>query len=141
MASDDEKIDEFVRRRRFEPARIERDVENSALLLRRKAARQLGPELLDQHGDALLAPAAMSDGILDDDFLELRAVVELDGDRVGDRALVRVEVIFGKAAVLDADRLAAKRVDSRVGGDAILVIRGGETAEDQGDRDHVLDAM
>src|SRR5204862_231314 len=53
----------------------------------------------------------------------------------------RVEVILGEATVLDADRLGAKRVDPRIDSDAILVIRGGETAEDQGDRDHVLDAM
>ena len=85
--------------------------------------------------------AAMSDRILDDHFLELRTVVELDGDGVGDRALVRVEVIPRKAAVFDADRPGAKRVDPRVGGDAIFVIRGSEAAEDQWDRDHVLDAM
>src|SRR5438105_12283065 len=103
MASDDEKIDEFVHRHRLEPVRIERDIENGALLLRRKAARQVGLEFFNEQGDALLAPAAMSDRILNEDFLEPRAVVELDGDGVGDRALVRVEVILGEAAVLDAD--------------------------------------
>ena len=61
--------------------------------------------------------------------------------RVGDRALVRVEVVPGELRVLDAGHLVAQRVDARVRGDVVLVVGGGEPAEDQRHGDHVLDAV
>jgi hypothetical protein len=99
--SDDEQVDEFVHRRRFEPAGVERNVEDGALLLRRKASRQVGPELFHEQRNAVSAPAAMADRVLDDDFLQPAAVLELDRDRIGDRALVRIEVVAREAPVLD----------------------------------------
>ena len=71
----------------------------------------------------------------------MRAVVELDGDRVGDRALVGIVVVARELLVLDADDLVAQRVDARVGGDVVLVVGGGQAAEDQRHGDHVLDAV
>src|SRR5215472_1802366 len=102
VGSDDEKVDEFVHRRRFEPARVERDLENRLLLLRGEAAREIDPELLNEQRNALGAPPAMADRILDPDFLQAAAVLELDADRVRDRALVRIEVFAREALVLHA---------------------------------------
>ena len=53
----------------------------------------------------------------------------------------RVEVVFRILRVLDADHLGAQRVDARIARDRILVMIGGELAEDQANGDHVLDAM
>ncbi len=62
-------VDEFVHRQRRQPVGIQRDVEDRRALFLREAAREVGLELLDQHRDAFLAPAAVADRIFDDDFL------------------------------------------------------------------------
>src|SRR5258706_2751742 len=138
---DDEQIDECVHRRRGEASTVERQVENSARLLRREAAGEVGLELLHQQRNALLAAPAMADGILDDNLVELAPIVELDGDGVGDRALVGIEVVLRETLILDADHLRAQSVDPRIGGHVVLVVRGGQAAEDQRHGDHVLNAM
>ena len=116
-------------------------VQDRLLLFRRKAARQVGLEFLDQDRHAFLAPALVADRVFDHHFLEAASVLELDGDAVGDRALVRVVIIPGELLVLDADDLVAKFVDARIGGHIVFVVGGGQTPEDHRHRHHVLDAM
>ena len=83
----------------------------------------------------------MADWILDSDFIELRAVAELDGKRVGDRALVRIEIIARVSAVLDANDLRAQRIDAGIDRDSVLVIGGSQSTENQRHSHHVLDAV
>src|SRR6478752_9749520 len=102
-----QQIDELVHGHCGEPLRVERDVEYGLLLAPGEAPRDIRAELLDQYGNTFLAPPAVADRILDDDFLRARAVVELHGDRVGDRAPLRIEVIARELLVLDALHLCA----------------------------------
>jgi predicted Rdx family selenoprotein len=62
----------------------------------------------------------VTDRILDDHFLQLLAVGELNGRCVGDRALLRIVVVLRELLVLDADDLVAQCVDARVGGDVAV---------------------
>src|SRR5207244_4217973 len=87
------------------------------------------------------ATAAMADRIFDDDFARAAAVVELDRDGIGDRALRRIEIVPGKLLILDAYHLVPQRVDPRVGGNAVFVIPRQQTAVDERHGGHVLDAM
>jgi len=80
---------------------IEGDVEDRLLLLSGKDPRDVRAEFFDQHGDTFGAPAPMTDRILDDDFRRARAIVELDGDRIGDRPVRRIEVIARELGILD----------------------------------------
>src|SRR5712692_5452520 len=101
QCSYDEQVDEFVDRSSCEPRIVERDLEDSALLLRWKTASEIGLEFFDQQRDSFLAPAAVPDRILYDDFLELATILEFDGDRVGDRALVRIEIVLREPRIFD----------------------------------------
>ena len=87
----------------------------------------------------------MADGVFDDDLGEGRTVVELDGEGVGDAALGGVVVVGGELRVFYAGDLFAEVVDALapegVEGDGVVVVFGGEAAEDEGDGDHVLDAV
>ena len=71
--------------------------------------------------------------------------VEFDGEGVGDGALGGVVVVGGELRVFDAGDGGAEVVDARapdgIAGDGVVVVFGGEAAEDQGDGDHVLDAV
>ena len=128
-------------RHRFELLQVERDVENRVLLLRGEAACEIGFELFDQQRHAFLAPAPMPDRIFDHDFAGAAAIGEFDRDGVGDRALLRIEIVFRERLVFDAHHLGAQRVDAGIGGNAVLVVAGQQPAVDQRDRDHVLNAM
>src|SRR5450432_760708 len=114
MESNDEQVDKFVDWGSVEFRGIERQVENRPLLLCRKTPRKVGLELLDQHRNAFLAATTVPDGIFDDHFLELSAVDELDGNRVGDRALVRIQVVLREFLVLDTDHLRTQAVDAGI---------------------------
>src|SRR5258708_32396988 len=138
--SNNEQVDEIVHWSRLESCRIERQIEDRALLFGRKTPGQVGLEFLDEYRNALLAAAAVADGIFDDHFLEPSAIDELDGNRVGDGAFVRVEVVLRELLVLDTDHLGAEAVDARILRDGILVIGRGEAAENKLDGDHVLNA-
>ncbi len=80
----------------------------------REAAREVGPELLDQQRNAVLAPTLVTDRIFDYDFVELRSVVEFDRQRIGDRALLRIVVILRELRVFHAFHLRAQHIDARV---------------------------
>src|SRR6185437_16305909 len=58
-------IHELVHRHLRQPLRIERGIEDSLLLLRREASREIDAKLLEQQRNAFGAPAPMPDRILD----------------------------------------------------------------------------
>ena len=60
---------------------------------------------------------------------------------VADVALVGGVVLLREGRVLAHLHLRAQRVDARIGGDRVLVVRGREPPEDQRHRHHVLDAV
>src|SRR6185503_18122511 len=129
--SDHEQVDELADGRRGEPVRIHAKIENSLLLLRREAARQVGLELLHQDRHPFGAAALVPDRVLAHDFLELGAVLELHAERIGDRALPRVVVVAREPLVFNASDLLSKRVNPRIPGDIVLVVRCGEPPEDE----------
>src|SRR5690606_9633725 len=125
-ASDDVEIHVLVDRHRLERVLVQRDPQDRVLLLRREAPGEVGAELGLQQRNAFLAPALVPDGVFAHDLVELPAVRELDRQRVGDRALLRVVVVRGELLVLDAGDLVAQPVDARVRRHVVLVVLGGE---------------
>ncbi|MCY1419443.1 hypothetical protein D9M71_350330 [compost metagenome] len=84
----------------------------------------------------------MADGVFHGDLVRAAAVLEEHLHRVGDGALVRLQVFAGVALVLDDLHLAAQLVDQRVGGvEGVFVVFGHQVAEDQRHGGHVLDAV
>ena len=94
-------------------------------------------------GLGLLATETVAEGSLDNDLIEEGAVVELDGETVGDGTEGRVVVVSGELGVLDALDLLAEGLDELRGGGlgTVRVVAGGQAAEGQHDGAHVLDAV
>lgn len=92
---------------------------------------------------SLLATETVAEGRLDDDLVKEGAVVELDGETVGDGAEGRVVVVSSELGVLDALDLLAEGFDELRGGGlgTVRVVAGGKAAKDEHDRAHVLDAV
>src|SRR6185437_14763635 len=101
---------------------------DGVLLLLRETPREIAPELRQQERNALLPPAPVTDGILHHDLIERASVLEPDGDRICDRALLRIEIVAGELRVLHAFDPRAQGIDARVAGDLILVVGGSEAA-------------
>lgn len=99
--------------------------------------------LLEDDGLGLLTTQTVAEGRLDDNLVKNGAVVELDGQRVGDGAQGRVVVVLRVLGVLDAADLLAQRLDELRGGSltTVRVVGGLEAAEDEHDGAHVLDAV
>src|SRR5690606_7245474 len=110
VGSDDIQVDVFVDWHGFEARLVQRYIQDTRLLPGRKAPGQVGAELGLEQGNALGAAALVADGVFAHDFVERAAVVELDAERVGDRALVRVVVVGGEGGVFDADDLVAQHI-------------------------------
>src|SRR5205807_5536112 len=125
----DEQIHEFIDRRLFQPARIRAELKNSLLPLRREVSREMSPEFLDQDRHAFLAAAPVAERVLAEHFLELAAVLALDAEGVGDRALLRVVVVAGEALVLHASDFFSQSIDPGIRRDIVLVVRGREPTE------------
>ena len=53
----------------------------------------------------------------------------------------RVEIVFRIVRIFDADHFGAQGIDARISRNRILVMIGGELAEDQTDGGHILNAM
>src|SRR5205807_9313321 len=116
-------------RRLFQPAGIRAELKNSLLLLRREVPREMGPEFPDQDRHAFLAAAPVAERVLAEHFLELAAVLELDREGVGDRALLRVVVVAGEALVLHARDFLSQSVNPGIRRHIVLVVRGREPTE------------
>ena len=108
---------------------------------------QMGSEvalvLLEDDGLGLLTTQAVTQGSLDSDLVEDGAVVELNGEGIGDGALGRVVVVLGVLGVLNALHLLAQGLDELRGSGlaAVGVVGGLKAAEDKHDGAHVLDAV
>ena len=76
-----------------------------------KPPAQVGFEFLHQQRHALLAPAAMADGVLDL-FLKHAAVVENHAQRIGDRALPGVVIVARELRLFDTFDPGAQGVDA-----------------------------
>lgn len=73
-----------------------------------------------QEWSAFLATTLVSNWILDFDFVKYRAIVQLDEQRISNRAFFRVMVLNAEALVLDTMNLGTKCIDAWVGGRLIL---------------------
>ena len=125
----------------FEAFLVEGGFEDAFADFGGEAAVEVGLEFLEEKRDAIGAAKAVADGEFDDDFGEDGAVGEFYGESVGDGTLGGVVVVGGELRVFDAGDEGAEVVDAVVGGYCVFVVFGGEAAEDQGDGDHVLDAV
>jgi len=73
-------------------------------------------ELGKQERSAFLATALVPDWVLNLNFVNHSAIVQLDEQRISDRAFFRIMVLNTEALVLDAINLGAERIDARVSG-------------------------
>ena len=83
----------------------------------------------------------MPDRVFDLDPCRGGAVLEKHLHRIADITLLGVIVIPGEAGVFLDLHLRAECVDTRVSGHRVLVVLGGQPAEQQRYGDHVLDAV
>lgn len=97
----------------------------------------------EDNGLSLLTAETVAKRSLDDNLLQDGAVVELDGEGVGDGAEGGVVVVLGELGVLNTLDLLAEGLDELRGGSltTVSVVGGLEAAEDEHDRAHVLDAV
>jgi hypothetical protein len=89
-----------------------------------KVVSDVPTEFGKQERGAFLATAPVPNGVLDLDLVKHRTVVQLDEQRISDRAFFRVVVVHAEALILDAMNLGAKRVDARVSGRLVLAAGG-----------------
>lgn len=118
------------------PAHLEQLINASLVKVRLEVTLVLGQDL----GLGLLTAETVAQRSLDNDLLEDGAVVEGDGQRVGDGALGGVVVVSGELLVLDTADALAEVLDQRGGGGlgAIGVVVGSQAVEGQHGSDHVL---
>ena len=83
----------------------------------------------------------MADGVLHCNLIHHSAVIQGDLDGVSDGTLLWVMVHEGIGLVFNAGHLLAQGIDARVRSDQVVVVSSGEAAEDEGNRNHVLDAV
>ena len=110
-------------------------------LLGTKTSGNMPVELLNEQRNTLGASELVTNRVLNGNLLKDGAVVEGDLDGVSDGTLVGIVVLGAVGLVLDTLHLGTELIDPGVGGDGIVVIGGSETAVDQGNSNHVLDAV
>lgn len=112
-------------------------------MLSRIVRTKMVPVLLEDLGLGLLTTPLMSQWCLNDLLGENGAVLESDGQGVGDGALLRVMVIPGELGILDAGDALAEGFDELRGcGLGFVGVVGGlQAVEDEHGGDHVLDAV
>lgn len=81
-----------------------------------KVVSDVPTEFVEQEWNALFATAPVPDRVLDLDLVEHRTVLQLDEQRISDRAFFRVVVVDAEILILDTMDLGTKCVDARVGG-------------------------
>ena len=140
-ASNDEQIHETIHGSCLQARAIGAERQDRVCLARRDASAQVSFEFAEQRRYTLLAPATVADRVFDSDLLGLRSILKKDLNAVADRTLRRIQVIDGKLFTLDDLHLVSKQVDARVASDRVLVVFGGQAAENERHRDHILDAM
>ena len=99
--------------------------------------------LLEDLWLSLLSSQPVAERSFDEDLIENGAVLELNGQSVGNGTLAWVVVVLGKLWVLNALDALSQALEQRRGSGltAISVIGGDETVEDKHVGNHVLDAV
>src|SRR3954467_10412815 len=115
-----------MHRRRLQPLLVLTQIQDRHRLLQREASRQIGLELGLEHRNAFRAAPTMPNRVLDHDLSALAAIPEGDLHRVGDGALLRIEIIQAVLLVLYALDLLAQPVYTWIQGDVILVVSSGQ---------------
>src|SRR4051812_26104018 len=100
-----EKVDEFVDGRGVQPARVHAVLENLLAAFLGKTQSEVALEFFHEQRHAFLAAALVADRVFDNHFGELRSIRQLDGQRIGDRALRGIVVVLGELGVFDATDL------------------------------------
>lgn len=108
-----------------------------------KVRLQVTLVLVEDLGLGFLASETVAQGSLDGHLFKDGAIVEGDGEGVGDGTLGRVVVVLGELGVLDAADALAEVLDERGSGGfgAIGVVFGRQTVEGQHGGDHVLESV
>jgi hypothetical protein len=91
-----------------------------------KVVPDVATEFGKQERSAFLATAFVPNWVLDLDLVEHRAIVQLDVQRIPDRAFFRVVVLDAEALVLDTMDLGTKCVDAWVGGRLVIAAGSGQ---------------
>jgi hypothetical protein len=81
-----------------------------------KVVSDVPTEFSEQERSAFLATAPVPNRVFDLDLVKYRTIVQLDEQRISDRAFFWVMVLHTEALVLDTENLGTKCVDARVGG-------------------------
>jgi hypothetical protein len=104
---------------------------------------QVTLELLHDFRLGFFASEPVAERRLDDFLLKNSAVLERNGQRVGDGALLGVMVVLGELRVFHTGDLLAQRLDELRGGGlaAVGVVFSGEAVESKHGGDHVLHAV
>lgn len=102
---------------------------------------EIGLEFFHEEGDAFFAAPAMANGVFDLDFFGGGAVFEEDLDGVGDGSFVWIEVIGAVLGIFGDFHFFAEGIDAGIGGGFIFVMVRGEVSVNEGDGDHVLEAV
>lgn len=120
-------------------AELNKLVDGSLREVRSQVALVLGQD----DGFSLLTTETVAQRSLNSNLLEDGAVVELNGQGVGDGSQGRVMVVLGVLRILNALNLLAQRLDKLRSSSlrAVDVVGGLEAAEDEHDGGHVLDAV
>lgn len=97
--------------------------------------------LVENLGLSLLAAQTVAEGCLDDNLVKYGAVVQGDGESVGDGTLAGVVVVLGELGVFDAADALAEVLEKRRGSGlrAVSVVVGGQAAEGEHGSNHVLE--
>ena len=81
-----------------------------------KVVSDVPTEFVKQERGAFLTTAPVPNRILDLDLVKYGTVIQLDEQRISDRAFFGVVVVHAEALILDTMDLGTKCVDARVGG-------------------------
>ena len=81
-----------------------------------KVVSDVSTEFGKQERGAFLATAPVPNRVLDLDLVKYRTIIQLDEQRISDRAFFRVVVVHAEALIFDTMNLGTKCVDARVSG-------------------------
>jgi hypothetical protein len=136
-----EQIHEPMHRRRLQALAVTAKFQDRSCFSRRNATTQITFEFLQQRRNPVCATTSMPDRIIHQKALGMRTICKKDLHAVRDRTFSRIEVIDRELFVFRNFHLFPERVDARVRGDFIFVVGGRQPTENEGHRDHVLEAM
>ena len=137
----DKDVGELVDRHARQTLGIGDNVQNFLLVIGVVVVRNVPLELVDQEGGSLSAAPLVSNGVLNLNFVEDCAVVELDKESVSDRALLRVVIVNAESRIFNAVNLGAESVNARVRRRFVRVALGSQFSKDERVGNHVVNRM